>query len=127
MDIYTETILDYFKNPRNKGPLEGATISTTENNPICGDKITVHLKFNSQNQLEKITFEGHGCAISQAAISMLTEQLENKSIEEIKNLQNEDIYEMLQIPISPGRVKCALLGLVATKKAAILAEHQKSN
>lgn len=124
MDIYTENILDYFKNPRNKGPLTNATISTTENNPLCGDQVTIHLKFDSKNKLEQATFEGHGCAISQAATSMLTEYLTDKSLEEIKKIENDEIYEMLQIPISPARVKCALLGLVATKKAAILAEHQ---
>lgn len=140
MDLYSEIILDYFKNPRNKGPLNDATISAIEHNTTCGDKITAHLKISSTSSIdsptptsntpdspttpiiEKATFEGEGCAISQSSVSMLTEILAGKSLDEIKNMDNEKIYEMLGVPISPGRVKCALLGLVAFKKAIIL--HQ---
>lgn len=122
MDLYSEIILDYFKNPRNNGPLANATISATELNPTCGDKITAHLKISPNNTIEKATYEGEGCAISQASVSMLTEILAGKTTNEIKNMDNNEIYELLGVPISPGRVKCALLGLVAFKKAIIL--HQ---
>lgn len=123
MDLYSEIILDYYKNPRNKEELADADISTEELNPLCGDDVTIHLKFNENNKVEKATFHGQGCAISQAATSMLTEKLRGLSTSQIKALTNDDIYDMLGIQISPGRVKCALLGLVCAKKAAILHEN----
>jgi nitrogen fixation NifU-like protein len=126
MDLYSEIILDYFKNPRNKGPLENASISTTELNPLCGDQITAHLQISKEGLVEKATYEGVGCAISQAAVSMLTESLIGKTLNEIKNMENEEIFKMLNVSISPGRAKCALLGLVAFKKAAII-ETAKNN
>lgn len=125
MDLYSEIILDYFKHPRNKEELQNASAQVTETNPLCGDKITVYLKVDANSKIEKITFNGEGCAISQAATSMLTEELTGKSLQDLKNMENEDIYNMLGIDISPARVKCALLGLVTAKKAGIIAEHNK--
>lgn len=120
MDLYSEIILDYFKNPHNKGSLKDADTQATEHNPLCGDKISIALKLDKKGYVTKAKFDGEGCAISQAAASMLTEKLIGKTLEEIKIMPNEVIYEMLGIQISPGRVKCALLGLVTAKKAAIL-------
>lgn len=115
MDLYSEIILDYYKNPRNKGDLKEATMTVTEHNPLCGDIIILQIKLDSKNKITDIKFSGEGCAISQAATSMLTEKLLGKNIKEIKKISNEDVYEMLGIPISPGRVKCALLGLSAAR------------
>ncbi len=117
MDLYSEIILDYFKHPRNKEKLEDATHEAVEHNPLCGDIIKIFLHLGPDNKVDKATFEGQGCAISQAATSMLTEQLSGKTLEEIQNIKNEEIYDMLGVPISPGRVKCALIGLVCAKKA----------
>lgn len=116
-ELYTEIILDYFKNPKNKGEISNATHTATELNPTCGDKVTIYLKTDAQGKIQEATFTGEGCAISQAATSMLTEILIGKTIEEAAKIQNEEIYDLLKVPISPGRVKCALLGLVATKSA----------
>lgn len=120
MDLYSEIILDYFKHPRNKGDLSNPDAQAEEYNPLCGDKIKIALKLKD-NKVEKAMYDGQGCAISQAAASMLTEKIIGKTLEEIKNLPNEEIYEMLGVEISAARVKCALLGLVTAKKAAILA------
>jgi nitrogen fixation NifU-like protein len=117
MDLYSEIILDYFKNPRNKGPLPDAQHSATEHNPLCGDKITVHLEIDDQDKVINAHYEGEGCAISQASTSMLTEKLTGMTLEEVQKMPNDQIYDMLGIQISPGRVKCALLGLVAAKSA----------
>lgn len=118
MDLYSEIILDYYKHPRNKGTLSDATNSATENNPLCGDSIHIDLKIEN-NIVKEIKFSGQGCAISQAAVSMLTEQLIGKSVQKVQALSNEEITEMLGIPISPGRMKCALLGLQTVKKALV--------
>jgi len=122
MDLYSEIILDYYKNPRNKGPLENANAQSEEYNPSCGDKISVQLKIED-NKIIKANFDGVGCAISQAAASMLTEEIIGKTIEEVKAMDTPDIINMLGIDISPGRIKCALLGLSTIKKAIILYQH----
>ncbi len=118
MDLYSEIILDYYKYPRNKGEIDDPTASVIEHNPLCGDKIRLDLKTDKTGKIIDIKFSGEGCAISQAATSMLTEKILGKKVSDIGKLKNEDIYEMLGIPISPARVKCALLGFVAAKNAA---------
>lgn len=118
MDLYSEIILDYYKHPRNKGTIKSTENKATELNPLCGDKITIYLKFAKNNKIQKATFEGEGCAISQAATSMLTEILPGKTLEQLNKMNQTDIFELLGFKISPGRIKCALLGLVTAKKAA---------
>lgn len=125
MDLYSEIILDYYKNPRNKEQIADATTKAEELNPLCGDKVEFFLKLNSEGKIEKATFLGEGCAISQAATSMLTDHLLGKSLEEVEKMENQEIYDMLGVEISPGRVKCAVLGLVAAKKAALLHKHSQ--
>lgn len=125
MDLYSEIILDYYKNPRNKGELKVSSSSATEYNPLCGDKIRIDILLDKDGKVEKATFDGEGCAISQASTSMLTEKLIGMNLQEIKNISNDEIFEMLGIQISPGRVKCALLGLITAKKAAILCKLAK--
>lgn len=117
MDLYSEIILDYFKNPRNKGELNNPTATATEFNPLCGDKVRIDISTDANGKITDIKFSGEGCAISQAATSMLTEKLLGKTLNEISKITNEDIYEMLGIPISPARVKCAIIGLIAAKNA----------
>ncbi len=117
MDLYSETILDYYKNPRHKGKIANAQGHAIEHNPSCGDIIEIFLNFDDQGRVNEIAFDGHGCAISQAATSMLTEDLLGKTAAEINAIDNQQIYDMLGVEISAGRVKCALLGLVAAKNA----------
>ncbi len=117
MDLYSEIILDYYKNPRNKAKQSDAQSQAIEHNPSCGDIIEIFLHFDKAGKVDKATYQGNGCAISQAATSMLTEELIGKNKEEIIKIDKEEIYDMLGVPISPGRVKCALLGLIATKSA----------
>ena len=116
MDMYTENILDLYKNPRNKGTLENPTHENSRNNPLCGDEITIQL-ITDNNNIREVKFSGQGCAISQASSSMLTDKIKNMHVKDIKNLNKEDILELLHIPISPGRLKCALLCLDTLKGA----------
>lgn len=117
MDLYSEIILDYFKHPRNKGEIENPSATATEYNLLCGDKVRIDISTDANGKITDIKFSGEGCAISQAATSMLTEKLLGKTLNEISKITNEDIYEMLGIPISPARVKCAVIGLIAAKNA----------
>ncbi|MBI2634483.1 SUF system NifU family Fe-S cluster assembly protein [Candidatus Peregrinibacteria bacterium] len=126
MDIYSEIILDYFKNPRNRGKLPRATIQAQEYNPLCGDKITIYLLLDKNGKIKKAAFNGEGCAISQASASMLTEKIIGKTIPQITKITNEEIIKMLHITISPARIKCAILGLITAKKAAITHKYAKN-
>jgi len=113
-DMYAEIILDYYRNPKNKGSLENPTIFSKDVNPVCGDIIEINANING-NKIKEIKFNGKGCVISQASASMLTEYLFNKEIIQTKDLTKEDILEMLGIQISPIRLKCALLPLKVFK------------
>ena len=116
-DMYRDYILDHYKNPRNSGELERATNSYSDSNPLCGDELTMSLRIDD-GKVADVRFKGKGCAISQASASILTEEIKGKSLDEIKAIDRDHILQNLGIPISPARVKCALLGLKALKGAA---------
>lgn len=113
--IYRENILDHYKHPRNKHALQDA-VKHQERNPLCGDTITAYLKIQ-EGRIVDVGFEGNGCAISQASMSMLTERLKGMTLEEIKRLGQAQVTEMLGIPIGIVRMKCAMLGLRTTQEA----------
>jgi len=110
MDIYAANILEHFKNPIGKGNLEPCSVMHTEKNPSCGDLITVYLQID-HGVITHIKWAGDGCAISQAAMSMLHEELEGKTVEETLALQPQFILDLLGLEISERRMKCALLCL----------------
>lgn len=116
MDIYTETILDHFQNPHHAGALSHPTIKIAEDNPLCGDKISLELTIKN-GVIKDIGFVGAGCAISQAAMSLLADEIQGKKISNLKKLTSAKMYNLLRVPISPGRVKCALLGFSALQQA----------
>lgn len=116
MDLYSEIILDHYKNPHHHGKLAKPSVTIIEHNTLCGDKIELDLKFENGKVTEVGTVT-EGCAISQAAMSLLSDELIGKTAEEIAAIKNEKMYSLLNVPISPGRVKCALLGLAAAQKA----------
>lgn len=118
MDLYAQNVMDHFKNPRNKGSLENPTIKHEEANYSCGDKISVDLRIEN-DILKEIRFDGNGCAISQAAISIMTEIILNKTVKEIMAFKEEDIVAMLGVPVGYRRKKCALLGLLTLKNAIL--------
>lgn len=114
LDMYRENILDHYQHPRNKGRLEDPDISYEELNPLCGDKIRIDIKLED-GRVKEILFDGQGCAISQAAASILTEMVEGQDKEGLKGLTKDDILEWLGIPVGPVRLKCALLPLKVLK------------
>ena len=115
-DIYREAILDHSKHPRNKGTLEHPDFTFEDTNPLCGDEIRVDLDVEG-DRVAAVRFSGRGCAISQAAASMLTEMVDGQPVEAVKALTKDDILEELGVPVSPARLKCALLGLKVMKAA----------
>lgn len=111
-DFYRENILEHYRNPRNYGHLDHPDLHAEGNNPLCGDEIGIELNVQD-GVVTAIKFHGRGCAISQASASMLTEMVEGKPVEELKNLGKDEILEALGIEVSPARLKCALLPLRA--------------
>jgi nitrogen fixation NifU-like protein len=116
MDLYAENILDHYKHPRMKGSLKDATVSHQEENASCGDDLTVDLRFEGTT-LKEILWRGNGCALSQASMSILSEELAGKTTEELEAITPAHIYEILGVPVGPRRFKCALLSLHTLKNA----------
>ena len=117
-DMYRENILDHYKNPRNYGPLEHADAHAKGQNPLCGDEVSISVKFGADGEtIEDIRFEGRGCAISQAATSMLTDIVKGKTATQVAQLPKEELQEEIGIQLTPIRLKCAILGLGVLKVA----------
>jgi nitrogen fixation NifU-like protein len=117
-DLYRELILDHYKNPHNYGTLEPADISYEDDNPLCGDRIRIDIRLDNHNRVSEVRFSGKGCAISQASASMLTDEIKGKTLEELRHFDKQDLLDLLGIPLSPARLKCALLALKVLKAGA---------
>lgn len=113
-ELQMEILLDHYNNPRNFGHLENPDIVYEDGNPSCGDQIRIEIKLED-NRISDIKFTGRGCTISQASASILTEVVKGKTLDEVKNFGKEDMLKALGIPISPIRLKCALLALKVLK------------
>jgi nitrogen fixation protein NifU and related proteins len=116
-DLYRDNIIDHYQNPRNYGTLEHPDISYEDSNPVCGDEIRMDLK-TQDGRVVEARFQGHGCSISQASASMLTEEIIGKTLEEVKQIDKQYLLDLLGIPLGPVRLKCALLSLKVLKAGA---------
>jgi len=121
-DMYRQQILDHYKNPRNYGEIEGADIEHVGENPMCGDTIKMFVVLaDDDDTIEHVSFIGDGCAISQASASMLSEELQGMSLSAVREMDRDDIIDMLGVELSPMRIKCAVLAeKVAQDGVAIL-------
>ena len=115
--LYREVILDHYKAPRNHGVLEPHDAIAEGQNPLCGDEVTVSVRFGEGDVIESVGFEGRGCAISQAATSMLSDLVKGRTAGEVAAMPKEELLEEIGIPLTPIRLKCALLGLWTLKVA----------
>ena len=116
--LYREVILDHYKSPRGHGLIADADAQAEGQNPLCGDEVSISVKFASDGEtIESIGFEGRGCAISQAATSMLTEMVKGRQATEIATLPKEQLLDEIGIPLTPVRLRCAILGLGVLKVA----------
>jgi nitrogen fixation protein NifU and related proteins len=117
-DMYREVILDHYKNPRNYGSLEEPDAHAEGQNPLCGDEVAISVRFGADGEtIQDVRFEGRGCAISQAATSMLTDLVKGRKAEEVASLPKEELLEEVGIQLTPIRLKCAILGLGVLKVA----------
>lgn len=112
--IYREIILEHYKNPSNRGQLDPADFSYEDVNPLCGDEIRIDVRV-ADDRISEIRFSGRGCAVSQASASILTEMAEGKSLTEVKAIGKDELLDEIGIPVSPARMKCAMLGLKVLK------------
>ncbi|MEE8518233.1 MAG: SUF system NifU family Fe-S cluster assembly protein [Dehalococcoidia bacterium] len=143
-DLYQEIILDHYRRPRNKEPLEHPHLHAEGFNPFCGDQVILGLALDESGHIEAVGFEGQGCSISQASASMLTTHLKGKTLDEAEELVrtfkgimagNElseddeeelgDIASLQGVRQFPVRIKCALLGWTTLQDA--IAEYRKTN
>ena len=116
--MYREVIIDHYKNPRGHGLIEDADAQAEGQNPLCGDEVSIYVAFEADGDtIDEVKFCGRGCAISQAATSMLTEMVKGRSAEQVAALPRDELLEEIAIPLSPVRLKCALLGLSTLKLA----------
>ncbi|MDQ5822125.1 MAG: SUF system NifU family Fe-S cluster assembly protein [Actinomycetota bacterium] len=115
--LYREVILDHYKNPRGHGVIEGADAEADGQNPLCGDEVSIYVSFGDDDTIEDVKFSGRGCAISQASTSMLMEMVKGRSASEVATMSKDDLLEEVGIPLTPIRLKCALLGLWTLKVA----------
>jgi len=115
-EIYKENVLDHYQHPHNKGYLPAATLANKEVNQFCGDTVEIFLQIE-EGRIDDIKWNGQGCVISQASISLLSDQLGGLSLEEAEQISEQKILDLLGIPISPARIKCALLSLRALQGA----------
>jgi nitrogen fixation NifU-like protein len=113
-EMFRENILEHYRHPRNQGTLEQPDITYEDANPLCGDRIRMDLQVKD-GKIDAVRFSGHGCSISQAAASMLSERIEGRPLEEVRKLTRDDMLEMLGIELGPVRLKCALLALKTLK------------
>ena len=116
--LYREVILDHYKNPRGHGVMENADAEAEGQNPLCGDEVSIYVRFGEDSDtIDEVKFSGRGCAISQAATSMLTEMVQGRKASEVAELDKDELLEEIGIPLTPIRLKCAMLGLTTLKVA----------
>src|SRR5262245_41332780 len=117
--LYSEVLLDHFRNPRNYGSLPSPDTAYEEFNPLCGDRVRIELKI-SDNRIVAARFVGDGCAICIAAASMLTELVLGAEVDKSALISDEELLSSLKSDIKPSRMKCALLPLEALRSCVKL-------
>ena len=131
-ELYREVIMDHYRSPRNKGELANPTVSIDLNNPLCGDEITLQLEVEN-GTIKQARFSGQGCSISQASASMMTQQVQGKTVAEAEEMVERfkqmmhgdeeagkplgDALALHGVSRFPVRIKCALLSWEALERS----------
>ena len=121
--LYQENILDHYKHPHNKRRMEDAHVIEKGHNASCGDDLVLYLKWNDDDTLADVSFEGFGCAISQSGASMLTDKVKGWRRDDIARLTKKDMDELYGVAVGPQREKCAMLALDTLSAAIAKDQH----
>jgi nitrogen fixation NifU-like protein len=116
--MYREQIIDLYEHPLNRGTLDAPDFAYEDDNPLCGDVVQIAVRLDDQQRIAGVAWTGDGCAISQASASLLTEEIKGMTLEEVRNFPKERLLELIGVPLSMARVKCALLALKVLKAGA---------
>ena len=114
-ELYDELILDHYESPYHRGQLEAPSCTHTERNPLCGDRVQLQSQIDSENRIQQAFFDGEGCAISQAAASILCEHIEGMTLREIEAFDAPAMLDLLQVQLTAVRQRCGLLGFKVLK------------
>lgn len=117
-NIYREQIIDLYEHPLNYGEIAQPDFTYEEDNPLCGDVIRIDVRLDADNRVTQVAWRGDGCAISQASASLLTDAIKGKTLDEVKAYTSEELLDLVGVPLSMARVKCALLSLKVLKAGA---------
>lgn len=112
---YSEELLAHARNAKNRGRIPGAPIHADGDNPVCGDVLEVWASLDARGRIERATFDGHGCAISLAAASLVLADAKGRTLDEVRAVDRERVFELLGVRLSTSRVKCGTLGLAVLK------------
>ena len=125
-ELYDDHILDHFESPYHKGHLSCPSCTHSDRNPICGDQVTLELAVDENDHVREAYFNGNGCAISQAAASILCETIEGKSLDELRQFQAKDMLDLLKVRLTASRQKCGLLCFKVLKTMLYSLEHPQT-
>ena len=124
--IYQEQIIDLNEHPLNFGKLDNPDFTHEGDNPLCGDVIRIDVRLDDDSRVSEVAWSGEGCAISTASVSLLTEEIKGKTLDEIKAYPGEELLKLLGVQLSMARVKCAMLSLEVLKAGARAMPHSGS-
>lgn len=125
-ELYDDYILDHFESPYHKGHAAQPTIAHEDENPLCGDHVHMEVVVDENNRVKEAWFDGHGCAISQASASILTEMVEGKTLDELREFTAPDMLELLKVRLTASRQKCGLLSFKVLKTMIYTLDSRKT-
>jgi nitrogen fixation NifU-like protein len=114
---FIDFILDHYENPRHRGALENPDVVMRGGNPGCGDVVTMYIRLDGGERIAEVSFEGEGCTISQAAASIVAEQVLGKTLSEVAGMGAEVVVDQMGREVVTNRLRCATLALNTLKAA----------
>ncbi len=127
-DLYDDYILDNYETPYHRGHVDQPTIAHEDENPLCGDTVHLEIVVDENDRVKEAWFDGQGCAISQAAASILSREIEGMTLAELKDFQARNMLDLLRVPLTASRQKCGLLSFKVLKTMIYtLDQRQKGN